>query len=579
MAAVAVALALGLAPAVFGLDVSMDVQPRTLRIGEAATLSITIQGQTDAPSSALPEIPGFQVSAGQRSSNVEISGNQQRSSVTYTYQLSPTRLGTFNVGPFTFASGNERVELPAVQVRVEGERNLSDLLFATISTQATNIYHQQSFDLTIAVYSRDLNVDAVSLVDMPTTGLRLQEFRQMGNSREMYNNQLYDVRRFRCRATALTAGEFILAPVLRVGILTQRQRQREIFDPFGFFGGMESHPQDITARPLTLGIKSLPNDGRPSNFAGAVGRFVFDATAKPTELAAGDPVTLTMTLSGEGNIDLVSPPQFAAGTGFRVYEPKLVANEVDTDRGVGRKMFEQVVIPKSAEATNLPTLSFSYFDPESARYQTITRGPFTLMIRPGSNDSARLVQAGESRAAATKQFLGTDIGYLKAAPSRWQRVGDRAWYAHPIFLGLQTVPPLALAIVMLAVRRRDELSRDISKARRQQAPKAARAALARAEKALAADDRRDYFEALWEGLASYFGHRYNLSPGEVTRDVVLSRLPRSLDPQHVQHLREMFDRFEQERFGMRRNEPLSTEERGLHTQLNAALRACEGARA
>lgn len=556
----------------------MDVQPRSIQIGESATMSITIQGQNDAPAAQLPDIPGFQVSAGGRHQSMQISNGQQSSSVTYTYQLSPTEAGTFMVGPFALAAGGETIQLPGIQVKVEGTRNLADLLFALISTEATNIFHQQSFDLTISIYSRDLNLDSnVQLVDMPTTGLKLQEFRPLGNAREMFNNQLYDVRRYRCRATALTAGEFMLAPVLRVGILTQRQRQRDLFDPFGFFGGMESRPQDVTARPLTLAVKPLPNDGRPANFAGAVGRFSFDATAKPTELTAGDPVTLTVTLSGEGNIDVVSPPQIVAGNGFRTYEPKLIVNEIDAARGVGRKVFEQVVIPKTAEATNLTALSFSYFDPESARYETVTRGPFMFVLHPGSNDSSRLVQAGENQQAASRR-LGADIGYLKPAPRRWTKIGDRPWFSHPAFIGFQTAPPLALALVFLAVRRRNELSRDISKARRQQAPKAARAALATAEQALASDNRRDYFEALWEAMASYFGHRHNLSPGEVTRDSVLARLPRGLKPELAAQLRDMFDRCEQERFGLTGGGPIPVEDRNLHQQLSGILRACEGSR-
>lgn len=554
-----------------GTSVEFDIQPRAIRVGEAALASFTIKGLDNPPQPALPPIPDVQVGFAGRSQETSIvteNGRmRQDSSITYRYQLVPLKTGKFTIGPFTYAAHGETVDLPAVTLDVVapdagstsgGEpQEWSDLLFAVLSAARTNIYSLQMFDIDLAIYSKGLNLGGeIQLMNMPTAGLSLQPFRELGGTREVVNNQIYDVRRFRARAQALTAGTFRLEPVLRVGIRVQRERRRQ--DPFGmfgdsffddFFGSTRTVPQDVRPQPLELVVRPLPAEGQPAGFSGAVGRFNFDMQVKPTEVSAGDPITLTMQIVGDGNVENVSAPEIAAGDHFKVYEPKLVSKDITDGQAAGRKVFEQVVIPRSADAKDLPALTFTYFDPDQAAYQSITRGPFPLTVRPSSGTQAKVLQAAPEESARTV-LLGTDIVYLKPAPARWRHPSERLWYVQPAFVVLQTVPLIGLAVLFLTTRRREVLARDIARARRERAPRAARSALKKAESAAARGEQRAFFEALWEALASYFGDRLNLAAGEIAFDTVMSTpLVRALDPESFEKLRDLFLRCEAERFG------------------------------
>ncbi len=567
----------------------MDVQPRVLELGEEATLTITIEDQRNAPAPSPPMVPDFQVEPAGTQTSFQFINSRQSSSVAYSFRLTPTRTGTFSVGPFSYVIGNQSLDLPAVQVQVVGRNSpagtsstesTSDRLFARIEADTTNIFYQQSFDLSIAIYSQGFNLDRnVELVDMPTTGLQLQQFHQVSANREVFNGQAYDVRRFKCRATALTAGQFTLAPTLRVGILVQR-KSRGDFDPFGFFGGgVESRPRELPTQPLVLNIRPVPQEGRPAGYAGAVGAFDFDAQMTPTEVNAGEPITLTMSISGRGNLDMVSPPALAQADGFRVYEPKMTVNDLDGERGSGRRVFEQVLIPKSDKVKELGALSFSFLNPETGRYETQTRGPFPIVVHFSSNEAARIVQSTPSPAEPTRVILGADIGYLKLAPRHWQASGDRALFTRPIFIGAQCIPPLALAFIFFTLRRRESLEQDITKARRHRAPRAARSALAHAEKALHSGDRTAYYEQLWSALANYFGDRFNLAPGEVDRAIVGKRIGYLLEPTVADEMNNLFAHFEQERFGSAgAKTPLTEEDRNLVGRVRQLLRACEETR-
>lgn len=585
-------LLLMLAASGWSASVDFDIQPRALRVGEAATCTFTIRGIDNPPTPGLPPVQGFQAGFAGRQQSFSVVNGQQDSSVTFTYQLVPLQAGKFNVGPFTYATPDQSFNLPAIEVEVvppdgtpsqgSSQQDPSELLFATITTDQTNIYNQQVFDIVLTIYSLGLNVgNNISLMNMPSSGLSLQPFQELQGGRQVINNKAYDVRRFRAKAQALTAGTFKLEPTLQVPLLVQRQRRgppgfdSSFFDDF--FGTVRTQPVNITPKPLDLVVKSLPSEGQPPGYAGAVGRFAFEAQAKPTELNAGDPITLTVQIVGEGNLENISAPQLVAGDDFKVYEPRLVSKDVDPNRGVGRKTFEQVLIPRSEKVTMLPALAFSYFDPARESYDTITRGPYPLVVRASSNATARMLQAVPAQPEANTIILGTDIVYLKPAPAHWTKMGSTPWYARRAFLLLQLVPVLALGVLFASVRHRQRLAGDIAFARRQQAPKSARAAIRKAEQAIERKDRSAFYEAVWEALASYFGNRLNLTAGELAAETVLFALNRArMSESDVAQVRSLFERCERERFGIVSPDAVhEAQEHGILDELSQVLRKCE----
>ena len=578
-------------------SVDFDIQPRALRIGEAATCTFTVRGISNPPTPGLPPIQGFQSSfAGTQQSYSFVNG-QQDNSVTFTYQLVPIQVGNFSIGPFKYATQNQTFDLPAVALEVvppEGAsaqgaapQDTSELMFAVLSTGQTNVYNQQVFDIVLSIYSLGLNIgNNISLMNMPSSGLSLQPFQELQGGRQVINNKAYDVRRFRAKAQALTAGAFKLEPTLQVPLLVQRERRGppgfdgSFFDDF--FGTVRTQPVNITPKPLEITVNALPSEGQPPGFAGAVGKFAFETQVKPTELNAGDPITLTVQIVGEGNLENISAPQFVAGDDFKVYEPRLVSKDSDPNRGIGRKTFEQVLIPRSEKVKTLPALVFSYFDPAKQVYDTITRGPYPLVIHPSSNATARILQAVPSQPEASTIILGTDIVYLKPAPDRWTLAQERPWYLQPAFLVSQLIPIAALGLIFLSVTRREQLASDIALARRHQAPRSARVGLRKAENAISTGDENAFYEAVWETLAAYFGNRLNLSPGEVTSDAVLGALTQGgVNPSTLDHVRGFFAVCEQERFAHKQSKTSSLTDQEkkamleLLGNLNHALKGCE----
>jgi hypothetical protein len=561
--------------------VSLDVQPRTIRLNETATLKLNFINLNPPQSPALPEIPGFEIAyVGQEQQFQFVNGNQERR-LTYNYRLQPRSTGQFTLGPFALNMNGSNIELDSISMEVlppsgaggsaTGE-TIDDLVFARIHLPRTEVYLQERFDVELALYYRGVQLDrGIQLQNLPSTGLNLEDFQEIGSTREARGNEIYEVRRFRMRGTALTAGTFQLAPMVRVNVLVKRERQHDPFmggfDDF-FFGRHEAQPLSVPAEPMDVMIRPLPTEGRPDTFGGAVGKFDMHMEVQPNEVAAGDPITLTVRISGQGNFESLSMPSINLGDDFRRYDPKLIAS------GNDHKVFEQVFIPRSDRIRELPAVSFSFFDPEQMSYQTIVRGPLPLLVKAGSSEAPQVVQAPSSSPSPDREPLGIDIIDIKRTAAHWtQQYPGHATRINPTLL---TLPLLAIGVLGLIVRRRDSIQRDIGRQRRAQAPRSAQAALRRAEQALSQNQPGAFHEAIWQALADYFAHRGNLQAGEVSPEWIVAKMrDGGLSAPRVAELEGIIRSCEEARFARidshGNGEPL----RDLLRRAQEILRACE----
>ncbi len=370
--------------------------------------------------------------------------------------------------------------------------------------------------------------------------------------REEVNGQLYTLRRFRARARALTAGTFALQPALRVGVVDSNPRRRQ--DPFfddPFFGGPSATPVQVAAPPASVTIRTIPADGRPADYNGAVGQYEFAIDVRPAELDVGQPITVTLRLQGAGNIAAAMPPSYRDTDTFKAYEARQVGTSPDTAAEGGTKTFEQVVIPRTEALTELPVLQFSFFDPAASQYRTVSAGPFPLVVHPSENgDQSMMLQIpGHTAGGGRSLVLGSDIIYLKSAPARWLPA-ETGGVRTPLVLGLHAAAPLALAGLFFATRRRNQLASDIALARRQKAPRSARANLHKAEAAWReSGSPAAVFAPLAAAALDYFGHRLNLPPGAVDAPLILEKLQAAgTNDEALAHWREFFALSDQIRY-------------------------------
>src|SRR4029450_11656397 len=121
-------------------------------------------------------------------------------------------------------------------------------------------------------------------------------------------------------------------PTMSMARATERAGGRHGF----FFGGLTREPIELSSEPVALDVLPLPDQGKPAGLSGAVGRFALDVRAAPLDVTAGDPVTLTYTVSGAGDLSSVTPPALVGSDALRVYPVPPAAAPPPAPRGQRR---------------------------------------------------------------------------------------------------------------------------------------------------------------------------------------------------------------------------------------------------
>ena len=145
-------------------------------------------------------------------------------------------------------------------------------------------------------------------------------------------------------------------------------------------------------------MKALPNEGRPADFSGYVGEYRISASASPTEVDVGDPITLVVTLEGSDYMENLTLPPLGSlkefSDNFKI--PSERATGVVKD---GRKIFTQTIRAKNHIVKQIPPIRFVSFDTAKKRYLTVESEPIPITVNPTriitANDAEGLGRAPE----------------------------------------------------------------------------------------------------------------------------------------------------------------------------------------
>jgi hypothetical protein len=246
-------------------------------------------------------------------------------------------------------------------------------VFIIIQPETTEGYIGQSIPMRIDFYIRsDVNTDQNSLPTIDGSDFLMNSFLNRGReSLRVINDEQYECETWFTAISAPKSGNFPLQ--MERDSYWVKSNSNSGIDPFsGFFNRQESlaHEQ-IASNQLTIHIQPLPDQGRPPSFSGAIGQFKITGSAEPDSVAVGEPVTLHFAIGGEGNFDYVRSPALGTDPSWKPYTPSSKTNYLDESRTRAVKVFDQAVIPQKNGNLQLPSATFSYFDPATKQYVTV----------------------------------------------------------------------------------------------------------------------------------------------------------------------------------------------------------------
>jgi hypothetical protein len=142
----------------------------------------------------------------------------------------------------------------------------------------------------------------------------------------------------------------------------------------------------ILGKPVTVDVRPLP-ESVPEGFNGAVGQFSMEVILDQASVTLGQPVTLTMAISGVGNFDQLLAPELNFPEGWRVYPNS--SRRINQDSSLlqhDKKIFEWLILSERTGTLFIPEVIFVFFDPQAEEYKTIvTALPHSLDVFPGED--------------------------------------------------------------------------------------------------------------------------------------------------------------------------------------------------
>ena len=144
--------------------------------------------------------------------------------------------------------------------------------------------------------------------------------------------------------------------------------------------GAAGEKASLKSDTVFVQVRPLPA-GAPAGFAGAVGRFNISAQVDTTSTSTGEPVQLTVVVSGEGNIEALPDPDWPDFDGWRVVEsPVSTETQVVAGRVTGSRTYGIALIPQRAGDLSISEIGYTHFDPETGEYARAATDPVTVSV-------------------------------------------------------------------------------------------------------------------------------------------------------------------------------------------------------
>jgi hypothetical protein len=284
--------------------------------------------------------------------------------------------------------------------------------------------------------------------------------------------------------------------------------------------------QSATVASPAISVTAKPLPVPPDGFRGAVGTFAMQTTYNRTSVEAGEPIQLTVTLSGRGNIATLAEPPLELPPLIERFGPEISDTIDRTKRHVeGIKSFTYTLVPKSGGRHVIPSFSIPYFDPETGSYGAMSSNPVTIRVTGSVTPAVSSVP--------TTRFPANDVAALHDEVDKWRRAGGSPLYRMPWPYAMLLLPALALAGLFFYRKRLERIATDERYARSRRAHPVARKHLKQAEQLLREGEGRALYEEIVRAVLGFVGDRLNIAPHGMTSAQLASTL-RSLGiPDHL----------------------------------------------
>ncbi len=567
------------------LFVAMGLQAQTLRVeapnvvaaGEAFRVVFTADGNvSDFDWTAPAGLTLMWGPAKSTSSSVSIVNGKMESSKTetYTYLLSADTKGTYTIPPATCKIGGTQCTSRSVTVEVveddggsasqgggqsgqsgqgssqsgqssqgnngaaaggsssQGSNDPSitgtvpnEDIFMRLNLSKTSAVKGEPITAVLKLYTRQ-EIEAFEDFKLPTfNGFWSKETYAPSNlslQREELNGKIYNtcvIRRY--QLIPQQEGTITIEPAEAVCRLRVRAsgRNRSIFDDF--FDNYQTIRKRVATSTINVRVTPLPS-GAPASFGGGVGQFNITARFANDSIAANQASSLIVTVSGKGNVTMLSAPKIDFPNDFDVYDVKTTDRSENNGVG-GSKVFEYPFIARSYGDFTVGPIKYSYYDISKGSYVTTEAPAVTIRV---SSDGMDVVPQGGVVGGGVRQGvrdIGSDIRYIATGNPGLNKKGQFFVTSWPFYAILAAIVALFFLLCALLDKARARRA-DVAGTRNRRANKVAVERLRRSKSYLGQGLVGAYYEELHKAVMGYISDKLTMPVAELSKDNISEAL-------------------------------------------------------
>lgn len=386
----------------FCFSVTAQVDRNRITINDSVELSVVFkdgEGQVDTS-----PITDFSIVSQSSSSNISIINGKYSKTFNAIYTLIPKKEGTLRIPQLKAEYKNRIYTTEEILIEVSAQAaHSSDSrdIFVEAGISGTSLFTGQQAVYQLRLYSA-VRYSNATLQPPSFKGFTAKEAGDRKNYRETINGRSYSVTQINYVIIPEVSGELQIDPALITCDVAVRRNSRDPFDdPFfsnGLFSFGRAQTRQFSTGPVMVKVDPLPPYSESSikssgltassssaqskiPFSGLVGNFSIKASLDNLKLKTGDSATLTITISGTGNLMDAKMPVVAIPAQFKVYDdsPEEKIN-LTLDGYSGEKIFKMAIVPIEPGKYTIPSVILSFFNVSTHSYETISTDPVTIEV-------------------------------------------------------------------------------------------------------------------------------------------------------------------------------------------------------
>ena len=518
------------------------VSKQTLGLNERLRIDFTMND--DGDNFTPPNFEGFKIIAGpsQQVSQSWVNGKSSFNK-TYSYFLLPTQKGSLVIRQASIDIRGQIYKTSPIKITVtaavdqprdpnDSQVSADDSLHLVAEISNTNPYINEPITVVYKIYfSYNIGITNWRELDKPKYNdfwSQNIDIKQLVAEEGKYNGEKY--RFVTLRKTVLypqKSGKLVIEP-LSLDVDVQLPSNRR--NIFGQVLLVEDHKR-VSAGAKTISVKALPESGKPADFSGAVGRFVFKVTPSKTNLKSGESLDLDVSVSGTGNLKLFTLPKPIVPTALEMYDP--VHNEqVSTPLSgmTGKISDKYAIIPQYKGKYPIKTMVFTYFDLGSRSYKTITSPEIMVNVLEGPNATDNAVAASPSD--TKKEILSSAQFKFIKLKTELTSMKHKDFYGSTLFYILSVLPFLCIPVIVLFKKKKEAIDGDVAGNKIKLSNKLAKKYLSEAQKEIG--NKEPFYIALEKAMHNFLKAKINIETSEMSKEKISEiLLERKANPEAI----------------------------------------------